>query len=185
MFFWYISPIFNSDGTVQGMFGSQEDRDAADTYLKYRFPLQYYLRENLYYKISRGYDWLIYAMNPRQKWLTKQIPNEWCDKVTLIVDVNFSMVVHFVEKEECFENTDYYGSSEKHAKFADELRDCYSYIKTERPDLVKQHEDSYPHIHTGDYNVDYYHTNRLEKLIEDNDTKWLTWIIKNRGFFWT
>jgi hypothetical protein len=25
----------------------------------------------------------------------------------------------------------------------------------------------------------------LEKEIEDNDTKWLTWIVTNRNFLWT
>ena len=185
LFFWYNRALFNSDGTIEGMFGKKEDRDAMDTYLKYRFPIQYYLREHLYYKVWRGYDKLCYFLNPRQKWLTKQIPNDWQDKVSLITDINFAMVIHFIEGEECFENTDYHASGNHHAKFADELRECYAYIKTERPELVKQHGDSYPHVYTGDYYVDYYHTNRLEKLIDDNDTKWLTWIVKNRKYFWT
>ena len=37
--------------------------------------------------------------NPSQKWLTKDIPNTWCDKVTLIPHLLFSCLVHFVEEE--------------------------------------------------------------------------------------
>ena len=31
----------------------------------------------------------------------------------------------------------------------------------------------------------YGEVNRIEKEIEDLDTKWLTWIVVNRNFFWT
>lgn len=185
--FWYLRPYI-VDG--ESIFGRKSDRDAIDTFNKYKFPVQYFLRENAFKlkcKISRGYDWLRYAINPRQKWLTKQIPNSWCDKVTLIRDLNFAMVVHFIDEEKCFEYTDYEGSSEAHAKFAAELKECYNYIKIVRPTLQVAHDNSYPtdETHTGDYHKDYAEVNRLEKEIEDQDTKWLTWIVTNRGFLWT
>jgi hypothetical protein len=170
--------------------GRKSERDAVDNFHKYKFPVQYWLRENgfvLKCKLSRVYDSLKYKLNPRQKWLTKQIPNEWCDKVTLVRDVNFAMVVHFIEGEKCFEYTDYEGSGEKHAKFARELLECYFYIKNRRPYLQTQHDNSYPtdDNYTGDYHKDYAEVNRLEKEIEDQDTKWLTWIVTNRAFLWT
>lgn len=187
MYFWYNDAIVN-DGTK--ILGRKSERDAVDNFHKYKFPVQYWLRENgfkLKVKLSGLYDKLRYFINPRQKWLTKQIPNEWNDKVTLIKDINFAMIVHFVEVEKCYENTDYENSSEGHAKFAKELMECYLYIKTRRPMLDKMYWASFPDDdkYTGDYLVDYAETNRLEKEIEENDTKWLTWIVTNRGFLWT
>lgn len=187
LYFWYLDALIH-DG--HNILGRKSERDAVDNFHKYKFPVQYWLRENgfvLKCKLSRAYDSLKYKLNPRQKWLTKQIPNSWCDKVTLVRDVNFAMVVHFIEGEKCFENTDYVGSGESHAKFARELMECYSYIKTRRPMLDKMHWDAYPNEEnmTGEYHKDYAEVNRLEKEIEDQDTKWLTWIVTNRGFLWT
>jgi len=187
LYFWYLDGLVN-DGTR--ILGRKSERDAIDTFLKYRFPIQYWVRENgfaLKVKLSLMWDKVRYAINPRQKWLIKQIPNEWNDKVTLIRDVNFAMIVHFIEEEKCFDSTDYERSSEGHAKFAKELIECYNYIKNERPNLDKLYWSSFPDDdkYTGDYLVDYADTNRLEKEIEDNDTKWLTWIVTNRNFLWT
>jgi hypothetical protein len=188
LLFWYLRPLFHPTGASALEFlGKKKDRNAIDTYLKYRFPVQYYLREKLYYKAIIAYDKLCYALNPRQKWLIKQIPNEWNDKVTLITDINFAMIVHFVDEEKCFESTDYAGSSPAHAQFARELKECYNYIKIRRPILQEKHQNSYPDEEnmTGDYSVDYAETHRLEKEIDDQDTKWLTWIVTNRAFLWT
>lgn len=187
LYFWYLDAII-TDSNI--LLGRKSERDDIDTFLKYCFPMQYWLRENgfsLKCKLSRAYDWVRYKINPRQKWLKKQIPDSWCDKVSLVKDLNFAMIVHFIEGEKCFDNTDYEGSSESHIKFAKELRECYEYIKNERPRLDKIYWDSFPKddAYTGDYNVDYADVNRLEKEIEDKDTKWLTWIVNNRGFLWT
>ncbi len=188
LLFWYLNPFFHPTGaTAMEFLGKKEDRDAVDTYLKYRFPLQYYIREKLYYKIIYRYDKLCYALNPRQNWLKKQIPNEWTDKVTLIKDINFSMVVHFVDGEKCFESTDYVNSGEHHAKFARELMECYLYIKVRRPKLEELYWNAYPKDgeYTGDHHKDYQEVNRREKELDDQDTYWLTWIVNNRKYFWT
>jgi len=188
LLFWYFPALFHPKGaTAMDFLGKKEDREAIDTFLKYKFPIQYYFRNNLYYKVWRGYDKLCYALNPRQKWLVKQIPNEWTDKVTLIRDINFAMVVHFVDGEKCFEYTDYVNSGDHHAKFARELLECYWYIKNRRPDLEKQYWDAYPKDgeYTGDYIKDYAEVNRLEKELDDQDTRWLSWIANNRKYFWT
>lgn len=187
MYLWYQDAIITGGRRI---LGSNADREAIDTFLKYRFPVQYFLRENgfkLKVKLSLLWDTIRYFFNPRQKWLTKQIPNSWCDKVTLVRDINFAMIVHFIEGEKCFEHTDYENSGEHHIKFARELMECYLYIKTRRPMLDKQFWDSYPKDDefTGDYHKDYAETNRLERELEEQDTKWLTWIITNRGYLWT
>jgi hypothetical protein len=187
LYFWYLHAIVNDGHRI---LGRKADRNAIETFLQYRFPIQYWVRENgfkLRIKIVKAYDEFCYFLNPRQKWLTKKIPNSWCDKVTLVPDVNFAMIVHFVEGEKCFENTDYELSSEGHVKFARELIECYLYIKVRRPALDKQYWNSFPEDeeYTGDYYKDYAETNRLEKELEEQDTKWLTWIVTNRGYLWT
>ena len=187
LYFWYNDAMIYDGHRI---LGRKAERDAVDTFLQYKFPIQYFLRENgfkLKVKISNLWKKLCCAINPRQKWLTKQIPNEWNDKVTLIRDINFAMIVHFIEGEKCFEYTNYENSGDGHVKFARELMECYLYIKTRRPMLDKQYWDSFPkdEEYTGDYNKDYAETNRLEKEIEDQDTYWLTWIVTNRGYLWT
>jgi len=37
----------------------------------------------------------------------------------------------------------------------------------------------------GSYEEKYGEVNRIEQEIENLDTKWLTWIVVNRNFFWT
>jgi hypothetical protein len=100
------------------------------------------------YKISAFF-------NPRQKWLTKTIPNTWCDKVSLIPHLLFTCLVHYVEQEEGLnDNYDYAEELEKghvSQQYVDsvmetdrELREVYNYIKVERSQLEEQHENSYP-----------------------------------------
>lgn len=185
--FWYNYPIINNSTCI---IGKKSDREALETYLQYKFPVQYWLRDNgftLKCKITNGYRYLKYKLNPRQKWLTKQIPDDWSDKTHLITQLNFAMVVHFIEGEKCFDLTDYEASGENHMKFANELKDCYDYIKNRRPDLEKQHDASYPdeETRTGVFEVDYAENTRLEVLMSKEDTKYLTWIVTNRDYFWT
>ena len=187
LWLWYHQPIISR---ANSLLGRKSERDSLETYLEYKFPVQYFLRKHgftLKVKLSNAYDWVCYKLNPRQKWLKKQIPDSWCDKVSLIKDLNFAMVVHFVDVEECFDSTDYEGSGEIHVKFAAELKDCYDYIKNRRPKLDTEYWASFPdeETKTGDYETDYAETNRLEILIDSEDTKYLTWIVTNRGFFWT
>lgn len=161
-----------------------------DTYQKYKWPIQYFLRKTLRledapHKIKRfWYEKISATLNPRQKWLTKKIPNTWSDKVWLIPELNFEMVVHFVDGEDCFSSV-VYDDTTDHIKFAKGLKECYHYITATRPKLQKDYDDSFPEKPTGDFKKDYVENMKLEKLIEDTDTKWLVWIMKNRMGFWT
>ena len=114
------------------------------------------------------------------------VPNTWSDKVWLIPHINFKMVTHFVELEKTFDFTDYEASGEPHIKFAAELKECYDYIKNVRPSLEKQSEVALCDVkEDGSYEEKYGEVNRIEQEIENSDTKWLTWIVVNRNFFWT
>jgi hypothetical protein len=94
--------------------------------------------------------------NPRQKWLTKVIPNTWCDKVELIPLVNFAILIDFVEKENGLNQLDMDWEQEmrdghvsqdyidKVMHVYGELKAVYNYIKVEKPQLEKDLENSYP-----------------------------------------
>lgn len=184
---WYKEPFLNRPWSVEELMDTTKYAPIND-HLKKFHPIQYPLRQwgfSLYCDLRQFHRWASARIRPRQKWLVKQIPKTWADKTWLIPELNFAMVVHFVDEEKCFENTDYEGSSEGHGNFAKELRECYNYIKVTRPKLQQEYEDSYPTTFTGDYLVDYAETNRLEKLIDSEDTKYLTWIVVHRQYFWT
>jgi hypothetical protein len=179
--------------TSMGSKKTKAEDELIDTHKKFRWPVQYFLRETLGLKFFRfrlkdfWYNQVSARLRPRQKWLTDQIPKTWADKVWLIPNVNFYMVIDFVEGEKCFDQTDYDASGEEGVRFAKELKECYKYVKTERASLEELLSESYPDrdTMTGDYSVDYKEVNRLEKLITETDTKWLVWIVTNRDFFWT
>lgn len=185
--FWYKDVIISSN---RALLGTKKDREKAEAFIKKNFPIQYPLRQFGYkmkVRASKIYDAIRYAINPRQRWLTKQIPKDWCDKVSLIPTLNFAMVVHFVDGEDALAETDWDASSEYHSEFAKQLKDCYDYIKNRRPELQKRFENSYPdeETKTGDYHVDYAEHNKIEEMLENEDTKYLVWIVTNRDFFWT
>lgn len=96
--------------------------------------------------INKHYWWDVQykisgILKPRQKWLTKQIPKQWCDKVELIRLVLFESVIHFVESEDCFNTIDWEGSSAEHAKAKKTLEEIYNLIKVELPALRQKEED--------------------------------------------
>jgi hypothetical protein len=184
----FYKNYYINDG--KSFMGRKKDREKVDKFIKETYPIQHFFRKNgysLYIKLSRFKDAVDYFLNPRQKWLTKQIPKSWCDKTGLLEDLNFAMVVHFIEGEKALDATDWAGSGDLQDTFSKELMDCYDYIKNRKPILQKQYEDSFPdeENRTGVYDIDYAENNRLELLISEEDTKYLTWIVKNRGFFWT
>lgn len=184
---FYMHPHITS---ARQLFGHSKDRKALDEFIQKNFPIQYWLRETCFtlkVKLSVRYDKLRYFLNPRQKWLTKQIPKEWSDKTHLIPFVNFAMVTHFVEVEDAECTTNWENSGEGANQFYKELKDCYDYIKVRRPQLEKDLDASYPDedTRTGKYGVDYAENQRLELLINKEDTKYLVWIVTNRDYFWT
>jgi hypothetical protein len=184
---WYMDAIITG-GRV--LLGKKKERDNIENFLKYNHPIQFFLRDKgwrLKLKLTDAYDWICHTLNPRQKWLAKQIPKGWADKTWLITEVNFAMVIDFVEGEEAIDVIHWEKTGEASGQFEKELKECYDYVKTTRPKLQEDHDNSYPDDEkmTGDYNVDYAEVNRLELLLNKEDTKWLVWIVTNRDYFWT
>lgn len=168
--------------------------------------IKYYLYRKgkyLYWDIESFYVNITYFyyhnvspfLDPRQKWLTKKIPNTWCDKTELIRMLNFEMLVHYVEGEECFERNRW-NCTPEHSKVEQQIREIYNWIKVERPALEIQLENAYPpltedllklpiNLDTQSYEQLYGEVNRLEKLIYEKDTEYLKTIIEIRNYLWT
>jgi len=116
--------------------------------------------------------------SPKQRWLTKKIPNHWMDKPELIQLVLFETLIDYVENEEGLK--DQFDFSEDlqagyiaqeyvdNVKAVDgELRRVYNYIKNERQTL----EESY------DY--------RVYEEMDKKDMEAMTTIVKYSGYLWT
>jgi hypothetical protein len=150
--------------------------------------------------------------NPRQKWLTKSIPNTWCDKTTLIPHLLFECLIHYVEKEEGLRDQTDWSEDLKAGYVSQEyintlktrdtlLRAVYNYVKTERTELEAAHDNSHPiplcpkkdlfsmrscdDVYGMPYAEAYAETNRLEKLIEEKDLWAMNIIVQYHQYLWT
>lgn len=117
-----------------------------------------YARADVYWKICAFFK-------PRQRWLTRVIPNTYCDKVELVPRLLFVVLVDFVESEDGLSQLDIDWSKEiadGHVTqdYVDdikrtygELRDAYHYVKHERDALQAAHDDSYPTLLPGVHGI--------------------------------
>ena len=153
--------------------------------LSYKIPYQI---RNAWYKFKCFF-------NPKNKKYRAAIPNTWVDVCALIEDVNFAFIKGFYEDEYKSGWVDWEASGEHTSKFAKWLEKAYKYITLERPQLQKDLDSAYPPLTTkrltevnysnNSYEEEYAEVHRIEKLIQDKDTKILTETIKYRQYFWT
>lgn len=150
----------------------------------------------LFRSLFRFYiDQISTRLLPRQRWLTKQIPRDWRDKTSLIPDILYAMVVHFVEQERCFEVTDWKGSG--HEEQEAKLREIYAWIKAGRAQAEKEAdlpwipEELNLNAMSGktsffrDDKGDFAAYCAATDAIEAKDTEYLIWICINRNLLWT
>ncbi len=121
---------------------------------------------------------------PRQKWLTKKIPNTWCDKVELIPLLLFAILEDYVEGEMDRVLWDWH---ENHRDAEEKILKIYKYIKEERPQLQKDLEKSYPPFEGFPLKetLDFSEVHRLEALIDQRDSEAMNGIIEVRNFLWS
>lgn len=189
----------------------EKDRKSErNIYLRENYPIQFFFRETLIraikrlidipkYKIIRWKEKLSDYFFPKQKWLYKKFPKQWTDKPEIIRISLFEIVVHFVEEEGELDHFNPDDVLDEHKdqwfKFCVELKECYEYIKNERPKLQKKIDDFYyksgdclmlPLEDNCDDNCekDYAKQAELEDSLSEIDTKYLTWIAANRDFMW-
>ncbi|MEK6881652.1 MAG: hypothetical protein AABY22_18680 [Nanoarchaeota archaeon] len=128
--------------------------------------------------------------NPKHNKVRKSIPRVWRDSDYLIVRTNFAIITEFYEDEFLggFIDWDY---DESHKEFKNWLIESYNYITKERPKLEEQIWAAYPKnldldlLATLSYDQKYGEVDRLEKEIDERDTKILGEYIKFRFCFWT
>jgi hypothetical protein len=144
--------------------------------------------------------------NPRQRWLTKKIPNHWCDKVELIRIMLFECLVHYVDGEKCFENVawdneeDFKDSGPNWEKIFEEKKEtkakilkCYDYITKQRPQLDKDLYKAYPEFtniddminNKNNYLERYAGVISIEAEMERLDNETLFTILELRQVLWT
>jgi hypothetical protein len=154
-------------------------------------------KKNLSYKIpyqirNAWYEFKCF-FNPKNKKYRAAIPNTWVDVCMLIEDVNFAFIKGFYEDEYKNGIVDWKASGDECSKFAKWLEKAYHYVTVERVQLQKDLDAAYPPLslkrlteinHTS-YEEEYAEVHRIEKLIQDKDTKILTETIKYRQYFWT
>lgn len=136
-------------------------------------------------------DWF----NPRQRWLTKKIPNHWVDKDTLWEICILEGIKHYVEGERCFEILA--DNPEDQKKFLDEVRENYRLITEVLPSLEQGMELAWKEIpfrgldqiNKGmskfEYDMTYGIVDKFEKEIADTKTKIMWWAVTNREKIWT
>lgn len=145
------------------------------------------------YQIRDGWYKFKCFLKPQNKKYRAAIPRTWTDVCVLIEDVNFAFIKGFYEDEYKNGWVDWEGSGEAASKFAKWLEKSYQYVTVERSQLQKDLDAAYPpltakrltEINRGSYEKEYAEVHRIEKLIQDKDTKILTEIIKYRQYFWT
>ena len=145
------------------------------------------------YQIRDGWYKFKCFLNPKNKKYRAAIPNTWVDVCVLIEDVNFAFIKGFYEDEYKNGWVDWKASGGECSKFAKWLEKAYHYVTVERPQLQKDLDAAYPpltakrltEVNRNTYEQDYAEVHRIETLINKNDTKILTDIIKYRQYFWT
>lgn len=119
----------------------------------------------------------------------KTLPrHKYCDIVNLIVDSNFNLLLDFYYEEVLNGCVDW-DADEVHRVFHSRLVESVTWIEQTQKELIAKSDDALSRA-TNDkdvksYEEKYKEYNELEKQIEDKKTDILTWMIKNREFFWT
>lgn len=138
-----------------------------------------YFWNDIWYKITAFF-------NPRQKWLTKHIPNTWKDKPELIQDILFACLVHYVEEEKGLQYGSLYDQELKEGyisqeyynhivEYNNEMREVYNYIKVERPVLESN----------IDYQTNFDVWRKAENTLNDKDIWAMSFIVKYSKYLWT
>lgn len=145
----------------------------------------------IHYRIREFFNSIRYFFRPRQRWLTKVIPNHWCDKTELIYTIIETFIIHFVEGENALKVIDWnYTPDQK--KFAEELQQKYDLIKNYLPALQKELQNEWDKIppiksikEINNRETDYSKINELEEKIDKIKTDICVWMVSNREYFRT
>jgi hypothetical protein len=184
--FWYLVP---NSLTLEGW-------DEWGELLKSKHPIQYFIRSaasDFAYSIKRIYRDSKYAIKcffkPYHSDIRKAIPRKWADVSSLVIDVNFAMILSF--KKEADESCVDWDGTDGHRKFKNWLDAAAKWIQEDRPAIEKQRDNAYPPYplpeHMRDWNYDqlYGEVNKLEKIINETDSTIIKQMVDYRDYMWT
>ena len=163
--------------------------------MKTKHPIQYFVRETIYdivWSTKRLYRDSKYAIKcffkPYHSDIRKAIPRKWADVSSLVVDVNFAMILSFKkEADESCVDWDY----GDHRKFKNRLDAAAKWIQEDRPAIEKQRDNAYPpyplleHMRGWNYDQLYGEVNKLEKIIDETDSAIIKQMVDYRDYMWT
>lgn len=123
-----------------------------------------------------------------KRWRACWPRHEWRDICTVIVDSNFALIQDFWY-DEVQANIVNWESDEPHKQFYEWIKDAMFWIEGAKIQAEKELDEAQNRAFEGRKNKNYHdrykEVDRLEKYIEETDTKILTEMMKYRGFFWT
>jgi hypothetical protein len=164
--------------------------------MKKDYPIQYFVRQgisDLAYDVEHKCRDAKYAIKcffkPHHADIRKAVPRTWADVTSLIIDVNFAMILSF--KKEADESYVDWDGTEKHREFKNWLDSAAHWIAVGKVDCEKQRDALYPphplpeHMRDWSYDQLYGELNKIEKLFDDTNTNILKQMIDYREYFWT
>ncbi len=194
---WYILPA-SLKSNMLGLDRENSEWGKLFKFLAKNYPLQYFLREgyrdNVIHQTIRYVKWDIDGfyndikcwLFPRRPKLKAAIPNTYEDLTTIIPNVLFTAIIEFVEDEQCFKYILWTGCGGKNRAAKRKIKEIYQWAKTGRKELKEEISKSYPAQGCKlPYKEAYGKLNKLEKKLENQDTRYLTWIVTNRQLLWT
>lgn len=113
---------------------------------------------------------------PQHCRIRKAVPKYWVDLDHVLQEVNFEIIKSFYEDEYMAGVVDWEGTGGQALEFTKWLEKAYTYITSYRKVLEKQIDNAYPN---------YKKVEKLEKEMEDKDTKVLIELVKWRRHMWT
>ena len=163
---------------------------------KKNYPIQYFFREEAriffsricFHLRERKYKIKCFFF-PKHPELRKAIPRTWADISSLVVDLNFAMILSF--KDEADKSCVDWDSNEDHRKFKNWLDSAAHWITVGRPNCEAQRDSLYPPHPLTDlqkgksYEELYGELNKMEKLISDTDANIIKQMIDYREYMWT
>lgn len=159
-------------------------------------PIQYFLRnfyKSFWYAICRYVREARYTIKcffkPYHSDIRKAVPHKWADVSSLVVDVNFAMLLSF--KKEADESCVDWDGTENHRKFKNWLDSAAHWITVGRPNCKAQADALYPpyplpgNMRQWTYDQLYGELNKMEKLINETDSNIIKQMIDYREYMWT
>lgn len=164
--------------------------------MKNNHPIQYAIREgssSAMYRLKRMYrntKCIIKSFfKPYHSDIRKAVPRKWADITSLVVDVNFAMILSF--KEEADKSQVDWDGTEKHREFKNWLDSAAHWITVGKPNCEAQRDACYPphplppELKGKSYNELYGELNKIEELIAETDSNILKKMIDYRDYMWT